>query len=264
MLRRFSLVMLLVLAGIGPVSAGGRNPGPLELALKTPVDALPALPVEGPVISPPEPPEAAELLRQGHEAAQLQGSTIDVPTALDRFRKAAALGSFEAANEFAVLMRMGSAPPEQKAKSIRITRYLAANGYGAAAYSMGMLGFMGRLGPEDGPQASKYWFNIARRAGNADALKLNAEALARLRTTSVLPPGTGNGDMVETAFTFTGITTAQEGSAAVDKTITTLFQGWTQADASTVTVHDKTYARHIMADGQGRKIAVFFDVTDWR
>ncbi|KPF85693.1 hypothetical protein IP70_10715 [alpha proteobacterium AAP38] len=257
--------MLVLLVSVGPVWAASAKQDVLKLALETPLTDLPKLPVDGPITPPPEPAEAAELLRQGREAAELTNGSIDVAAALTYFRKAASKGSFEATAEYAYLLRTGGAPPEQKANSITITRYLAAHGHQGAAAAMGMLGFMGRLGPEDGATASKYWFNIARRAGNADAIKTNNNVLTSLRSRGDLPPGVGDGDRVETAFAFTGITTTADGAAAVEKTMSTLFKsGWTQVGVSSLTAQDKTFARHLLADDKGREIAVFFDTTGWR
>lgn len=265
MLMRVGVILLTLLVSAGPGLASGGTQDVLKLALETAPTDLPKPPVDGPVTSPAEPPEAADLLRLGRKAAELTDGSIDVPTALGHFRKAAAMGSFEAAAEFAYLLRSGGTPPEQKASSIKITRYLASHGHQGAAAAMGVLGFMGRLGPEEGATASTYWFNIARRAGSAEAISQNIKVLTSLRSNGHLPPGTGDGDRVETAFTFTGISTTQDGAAAVEKTISTLFKsGWTQVDVSSLTVQDKTFARHLLADDKGRQIAIFFDITAWR
>ncbi|OYQ31544.1 hypothetical protein CHU95_20595 [Niveispirillum lacus] len=248
-----ALCTLLLLAGCGTTK-------PTALVERPPDARFVANLPEGPITPPAEPAEAAAALA-GAEAASKSRS--DAATQLSAWQKAAEAGSPEGKYHYATLLSFAAAGPDKVGDGFDMLLDLAKKGHGQAAMSLWRLSKMSRSGNLN--QHAPYWFNIARRSGDAMALEVYGKLLADLRGTGELPPGTGTGDYFDSAMTFTQpLAGSHEGVPLEYKVMAVLYPGWKRVtQALHMDKEGKDYDVLELENVDGQRVKLYFDITGW-
>lgn len=245
-----ALCALLLLAGCG-------TPKPAA-PVERPPDArfVTSLP-DGPITPPAEPPGAAAALAEAE--ARSRGGT-DATTQLALWQKAADAGSPEGKYRYATMLSFGAAGPDRVGDGFDMLLDLAKQGHGQAAMSLWRLSKLSRSGNLN--QHAPYWFNIARRSGDAMAVEVYNKVLADHRAKGELPPGSGTGDYFDSAITFTQpLAGSHEGVPLEYKVVAVLYPGWKRVTQSLVPMGSKYYDVLELENVEGQRAKLYFDIT---
>lgn len=248
-----TLCTLLLLAGCG-------TPQPVPSFVERPPDArfVANLP-DGPITPPSEPAEAAAALASA-EASSKSGT--DTATQLSAWQKAADAGSPEGQYRYATLLSFGAAGPDKVGDGFDMLLALAKKGHGQAAMSLWRLSKLSRSGNLN--QHAPYWFNIARRSGDAMAVEVYGKLLAEYRAKGDLPPGSGTGDYFDSAITFSQpLAGSHEGVPLEYKVMAVLYPGWKRVTQSLVPMGNKYYDVLELENAEGQRVKLYFDITAW-
>lgn len=249
-----ALCALLLLAGCG-------TPTPVPSVVERPADTrfVANLP-DGPITPPAEPAEAAAALASA-EASSKSGT--DAATQLSAWQKAADAGSPEGKYRYATMLSFGAAGPDKVGDGFDMLLALAKQGHGQAAMSLWRLSRMSRSGNLN--QHAPYWFNIARRSGDAMAVEVYDKLLADHRAKGDLPPGGGTGDDFDRAITFTQpLAGSHEGIPLEYKVAAVLYPGWKRVTQSLyMDKEGKDYDVLVLENVEGQRVKLYFDITAW-
>jgi hypothetical protein len=228
------------------------------------------VPETGTITPPAEPAETAALLAEGLHYLRGEGVAKDYARALALFQQAAELGSPSARHRIGVMYLRGTGVAVDEAKAADFLMPLALQGYGDSAFVVGLIatdlipapGFLplgrGKL------QQAPYWFNIARRAGQRDALAAYANQLEAMRQDGVIPAGTGSGDDIDSAIHFkNSIKSAKQGTQMEHAIANALFPGWLRESQNPQENDGRHYDVLTLVNGFGQRVRLYFDITDW-
>lgn len=260
------LAMLLGGCSSQPQTAG---PLPRPVVMVNPA-VIAKVPETGPITPPAEPADAAPMLAEGLRYLRGEGVAKDYARALALFQQAAERGSPSAHHRLGVMYLRGTGVPVDEGKAADLLMPLALQGYGDSAFVLGLIatdlipapGFLplgrGKL------QQAPYWFNIARRAGQRDALPAYAKQLEAMRQDGVIPAGTGSGDGIDSAIRFKNtIKSRHVGLQLQQATASSLFPGWLRESQTPLEQDGKQYDMLTLVNGFGQKVRLYFDRTDW-
>lgn len=254
----FSIARLAGLCGLLLLGACSTPP---PTFIERPPDArfVATLP-DGPIAPPLEPAEAAAALANAEASSKAAATPA---TQLDAWRKAAEAGSPEGKYRYATMLSFGAAGPDRVGDGFDMILALAKQGHGQAAMSLWRLSKMSDSANLN--QHAPYWFNIARRSGDAMANEVYAKVLAGDREKGLLPPGTGTGDYFDSAITFTQpLAGSHEGVPLEHKTAARLFPGWKQVTQSLhVMDNGRKYDVLELENAEGQRVKLYFDITGW-
>lgn len=253
----FRTLRIAILATPMLLGACGTQTAPL---VERPPDArfVATLP-DGPITPPAEPPTAADALAAARSVSK---SGTDPSILLEAWRKAAEAGSPEGRFEYATQLSYGAAGPEKVGDGFDMLLALAKQGHGQAAMSLWRLSKISRSSNLN--QHAPYWFNIARRAGDAMANEVYPKVLAHDREQGLLPPGTGTGDYFDSAITFTQpLAGSHEGVPLEYKVAAHLYPGWNRVSQSLVNQQGKSFDVLELENVEGQRVKLYFDITAW-
>ncbi|MQP65856.1 hypothetical protein GE253_10940 [Niveispirillum sp. SYP-B3756] len=254
-------------------ACAARPPTAAPQAAATP--SAPALiaqvPESGPIILPAEPPATVALVAEGRKYLRGDGVATDESRAFALFQQAADLGSPTGRYRLGLVhltSRDGRADPQ---KAAQLILPLAQQGYPDAAFLLGLVasGFTPApsLLPASGESSLRqapYWFNIARRAGQANARRAYEQQLLAMREDGVIPAGSGTGDDFANAIRFKGkFASSKEGVPLEYRTIGPLFPGWKRESQALIEQEGKHYDVLTLVNEHQQKVLVYFDISDW-
>lgn len=253
----FRSLRITALSGLLLLGACGTQTAPL---VERPPDARFVAPLpDGPITPPAEPAEAADALTTARSVSK---AGTDTSTLLDAWRKAAEAGSPEGRFEYATQLSLGAGGPEKVGDGFDMLLALAKQGHGQAAMSLWKLSKLSRSANLN--QHAPYWFNIARRAGDAMANDVYPKVLAHDREQGLLPPGTGTGDYFDSAITFSQpLAGSHEGVPLEYKVAAHLFPGWKRVSQSLVPMQGKSFDVLELENVEGQRVKLYFDITAW-
>lgn len=250
--RFASVAALLLLTGCG-------TPKPAALVERPPDARFVANLPDGPITPPAEPAEAAAALAEAE--AQSKASS-DAATQLAIWQKAAAAGSPQGKYHYATMLSFGAAGPDKVGAGFDMLLDLAKKGHGQAAMSLWRLSRMSNSANLN--QHAPYWFNIARRSGDAMAVEVYDKVLADHRAKGELPPGSGTGDYFDSAITFTQpLAGSHEGVPLEYKVMAVLYPGWKRVTQSLIQRDGKSFDVLELENVEGQRVKVYFDITSW-
>lgn len=220
------------------------------------------LPAEGPITPPPEPADTAPLVAEGKRLLAGEGVTADRPRALALFRQAAAKGSADG-TYLEARTRLEDAEPGADPEALAVLFSLARRGHGDAAMFAGILCMQGRTGnPADGHLAP-FMFNIARRTGQADAVKLHPRLVAVLREQGHVPPGSGTGDGIADPIIFSEVTDHVAGVQTEYEAAAVLYNGGKVVNQALIMQDEKSFDVLTVESMGGDSAVLYFDLTNW-
>lgn len=250
--RLAGLIVLLLLTGCSASK-------PVALVERPPDSRFVASLPDGPVTPPVEPAEAAEALASA-EAQSKAGS--DSAAQLAVWQKAAAAGSPEGRFRYATLLSFGAAGPDKVGAGFDMLLDLAKQGHGQAAMSLWRLSKLSKSANLN--QHAPYWFNIARRSGDAMAVEVYDKLLADRRAKGELPPGSGSGDYFNSAISFSQpLAGSHEGVPLEHKVVAVLYPGWKRAAQSLIQRDGKSFDVLELENVEGQRVKLYFDITAW-
>lgn len=253
----FRTLRISALSGLLLLAACGTQTKPL---VERAPDARFVAPLpDGPITPPPEPSTAAPALAA---ANAVSSSSTDPATQLEAWRKAADAGSPEGRFRYATQLSFGAAGPDKVGDGFDMLLALAKQGHGQAAMSLWKLSKLSRSANLN--QHAPYWFNIARRAGDAMANEVYQKLLALDREQGLLPPGAGIGDYFDSAITFTQpLASSQEGVPLEYKVAAHLFPGWKRVSQALVPMQGRSFDVLELENVEGQRVKLYFDITAW-
>lgn len=278
MRQRYPLPLVALISCLLLGACASQPPAPalrVETAPPSLANTVPALIAQvsetGPITPPPEPPAATALLAEGRKYLRGEGVPADEGRAFALFQQAAELGSATGRYRLGMIhltSREGRTDP-QKAATLLLP--LAQQGYPDAAFLLGLVasGFTPAhsLLPAAGESSLRqapYWFNIARRAGQANARSAYEQQLVAMREDGVIPAGSGIGDDFASAIRFKGkIASSDEGVPLEYRTIGPLFPGWKRQSQALIEQEGKHYDVLTLVNEHQQKVLVYFDISDW-
>ncbi|KPF85821.1 hypothetical protein IP70_10250 [alpha proteobacterium AAP38] len=247
-----ALCALLLLAACG-------TPKPVALVERPPDSRFVANLPDGPITPPVEPAEAAAALAEAE--AHSRGST-DAATHLSVWQKAAEAGSPEGKYRYATMLSFGAAGPDKVGDGFDMLLDLAKKGHGQAAMSLWRLSKLSKSANLN--QHASYWFNIARRSGDAMAVEVYDKLLADHRAKGELPPGSGTGDYFNSAITFSQpLAGSHEGVPLEYKVVAVLYPGWKRVTQSLFQRDGKSFDVLELENVEGQRVKIYFDITAW-
>lgn len=249
-----AVVALLSLGGCGSA------PRPAALVERPPDSRFVANLPDGPITPPAEPESAAAALA---EAKAGSNTRVDPPAQLALWQKAAAAGSPEGRYQFATMLSFGAAGPDKVGDGFDMLLDLAKQGHGQAAMSLWRLSKLSRSGNLN--QHAPYWFNIARRSGDATAVEVYDKLLAEYRAKGELPPSTGTGDYFNNPIVFTPPVDLMEGGLPLEaKVVSVLYPGWELVGSAFAQQDGKSIETLVLENVEAQRVKVYFDITAWR
>lgn len=247
-----ALCTLLLLAGCG-------TPKPAAPVERPPDARFVASLPDGPITPPAEPAGAAAALAEA-EARSRAG--VDAATQLTLWQKAADAGSPEGKYRYATMLSFGAAGPDRVGDGFDMLLDLAKQGHGQAAMSLWRLSKLSRSGNLN--QHAPYWFNIARRSGDAMAVEVYGKVLAEYRAKGELPPGNGSGDYFDSAIRFSQpLAGSHEGVPLEYKVVARLYPGWKRVTQSLIQRDGKSFDVLELENVEAQRVKVYFDITAW-
>ncbi|MEA1653079.1 hypothetical protein UAJ10_29195 [Nitrospirillum sp. BR 11164] len=228
--------------------------------------AVSALPLDGHINPPVDPPDAQRLVAQAD--AQMEDkngkgpSSQDMASALALFDQAMARGSLKAREALAVYYYYGRGTARDPQKAAQVVKPAAQAGLGMAALIYGQLYNNGSI-PGGGAGEAQYWYNIARRAGCAPCISSHQEFLNSIEAKLNLPASKGQGDLASDPIVLPGITDSAAGAKREYTTLGILYPGWKQVEQRQLTENGRTLDQFTLENAQQRRVRVYFDATDW-
>lgn len=253
------VVPLLAVVALLSLGGCGSAPRPAALVERPPDSRFVANLPDGPITPPAEPESAAAALA---EAKAGSNTRVDPPAQLALWQKAAAAGSPEGRYQFATMLSFGAAGPDKVGDGFDMLLDLAKQGHGQAAMSLWRLSKLANSANLN--QHAPYWFNIARRSGDAMAVEVYGKVLAEYRAKGDLPPGAGTGDYFDSAISFSQpLAGSHEGVPLEYKVVALLYPGWKRVTQSLVQKDGKSFDILELENVEAQRVKLYFDITAW-
>lgn len=221
-----------------------------------------SLPAEGPITPPVEPADTGPLIVEGKRLLAGEGIPADRTKALTLFQQAAAKGSADG-RYLEARTRMENADPGVDAQALESLFALARQGHGDAAMFAAILCLQGKTGNPEHGALTPFLFNIARRAGNPDAVKLHPRLVTMLRDKGQMQPGSGTGDSIGDPIIFSEVTDHTVGVATEYEAVSILYSGGKVVSQSLVMQDDKEYDVLTIESPAGHSAVLYFSISNW-
>lgn len=224
------------------------------------------VPMEGLITPPAEPPAAAPLIAESKRYFKGEGVAMDKAQAAALLRRAADLGSAQAAFTLALFKMRGEGMAQDIQGGMVDLVAVARRGHPDAAATLGE-----RLIPRDPDRYEKhfgqavYWLSVARRAGHEGVREGHRTLLEVTRRQRNLPAMTGSGDSVDDPVRFEpdAISTDAKAAAAEEAVADILYPGWKREGREPIGGQDQERDRLLLINSSGQKAVLYFDRAGW-
>lgn len=224
------------------------------------------VPLEGLITPPAEPADAAPLIADSKRYFKGEGVAVDKVQAAALLRRAADMGSAQAAFTLALFKMRGEGMAQDIQGGMVDLAAVARRGHAEAAAMLGE-----RLIPRDPDRYEKhfgqavYWLSVARRAGHEGVREGHRTLLEVTRRQRNLPAITGSGDSLDDPLRFDPDAIASDAKAAeAEKTVADiLYPGWKQESRGPIGGQGQERDRLLLINSSGQKAVLYFDRAGW-